>query len=120
MNMIESICFVAAIIYILCDTSALEQYLRLIFSLFKIKSELVNPSLDMGLPFISRLRLKYQSGVSVFFVNLLECPICLSVWVCSFLGVLKFGLDVEKIATLIVGSWWTYLVTRFLVKSANK
>jgi len=120
MNMIEPICFIAVLIYVLCDTSALEQYLKLTFHLLKRPNELINPKVDMGLPLISRLRLKYGSGISGFFVNLLECPICLIVWIGSFLGVLKYGFEIDKWCVVIVGSWWTYLATRFLVKASNK
>jgi hypothetical protein len=120
MNIFETICLVAAITYILCDTSALEQYLKVILGIFKMNSEVVNPKLDMGLPLISRLRLKYTKGISAFFVNLLECPICLSVWLSVFFGVLKFGYETDRLAVVVVGSWWAYLSTRILVKASNK
>lgn len=105
------------IVFILCDTTAIEVYLKRLLKLFRIKNEAVNPKVNMGLGLNMRLRMAYPDS---FLLELWECPVCLAVWVGAILGLIKFNGDLIQSSCVIFFTWVSYFSIRILSNSSNK
>lgn len=103
----------AVICFTLLDTEAPEQYLKRIFK----KSKLLNPEgPDTVFDLSTRLTMKYPNS---FFVSLITCGVCLSVWITAFLC-LAFGIfSVIKIGSAIYVAWVSYFGLVLLQKTLN-
>jgi len=104
----------AAITYIVCDTGAIEAYLKLFCKWFKVKNDVINPPQDLGINFITRLRMTHGDN---FFVELFECPVCLGSWIAIAASV---GLSVIAIGSTVFLTWVGYFLLKLLVGLINK
>ena len=104
----------AAFCFALLQTNAPEEYLKRIFKERSIFNP-TGPEEFLSLPM--RLKAKYPNN---FWVSLVTCGTCLSVWVatltCFFLGV----LSIIKIGTAVTLTWSAYYLLIILKEKAEQ
>ena len=96
--------FSACLGYILADTKAFEEYLRILNWIFALNLKVFkeNPLLDNF-----AFREKFLATYDYFIFRLLFCPICLSVWSCFACCVLIGNFKIYF--TSLLASWIFYL-----------
>jgi len=97
--------FSACIGYILSDTSALEEYLRILNSIFALDLKVFRQ--DPLLESFS-FRDKFLMTYDFFIFRLIFCPICLSVWSCFACCTLIWNFKIYFISLIL--SWIFYLI----------
>lgn len=110
---------VAAVLYVMSDTSAPEEYYKLYLKAFKKESKITNlPSGHLYEDFDFWDRAQLECGG--FWVKLLACPFCSGVWVAVFLNLITINFNIFHWGTTTFLGWVFYLLLKMLVKCNNK
>ena len=103
----------AVMCFILLDTDAPEMYLKL----FNKDNKLLHPTgVDASFDLPTRLGMKSPDS---FFVSLITCGTCLSVWIASIFCLIAGIFSVIKIGAAVFVAWVAYFSLLLLLKALN-
>ena len=112
---LEVVFFSATLVYILVETNALEEYLKLFLKVIRSKHDLFVSEFP-GFSLLERLRLKYPDN---FFTALAVCPTCITVWIAGLSSLIFVRFDIFMAGAAVYCAWVLYMFMVLLVKKNN-